>query len=190
MPPWAFAFRRGAPSTPPRTRRPRSSPVNGERRRSRRRGLHRSDAGSGDHRQTPQFRDAEATQPVLARSRAQAARSSAPSTARKKRRHSSICTATRSVDTGSDTSVRSSATSSAGSMPSSSRSCRPSRWRRQSTTTRTEAARVSRRPRASCPYIHCPRSLDTATAAARGAHPRSVGVEAVAPCGSAIIAYR
>ncbi len=47
---------RTAPSTPARARRPRSSPVNGERRRSRRRGLHRSDAGSGDRRHLRRLR--------------------------------------------------------------------------------------------------------------------------------------
>ena len=48
--PWAFSYLAGARSTPARPGRPRSSPVNGERRRSSRRGLHRSGAGSDAHR--------------------------------------------------------------------------------------------------------------------------------------------
>src|SRR6185295_5999263 len=44
-------FRRDSPSTLTRRLGPRSSPVNGERRRSPPRGLHRSTAGSGAHRQ-------------------------------------------------------------------------------------------------------------------------------------------
>ena len=42
---------RQAPSTPPASGWPRSWPVNGELPRSRSRGFHRPDAGSGDHRQ-------------------------------------------------------------------------------------------------------------------------------------------
>jgi hypothetical protein len=47
----AFVFRRDGPSTPSRLSGPRSSPVNGERRRSCPRGLHRSDADLGARRQ-------------------------------------------------------------------------------------------------------------------------------------------